>query len=86
MRDETDTELRVVIPQPRTAPCVAYGCDWCGQGDHDPIKPQDGELCGSWTDGVITTSISEHIATGEVNCPYCHESNEEGSACKRCAR
>ena len=18
-------------------------CDWCGQGDHDPIKPQDGE-------------------------------------------
>lgn len=18
-------------------------CDWCGGGDHDPIKPQDGE-------------------------------------------
>jgi hypothetical protein len=18
-------------------------CDWCGQGDHDPIRPQDGE-------------------------------------------
>lgn len=18
-------------------------CDWCGQSDHDPIKPQDGE-------------------------------------------
>lgn len=25
-------------PQP-----VETACDWCGQGDHDPIKPQDGE-------------------------------------------
>jgi hypothetical protein len=22
---------------------MTTACDWCGQGDHDPIKPQDGE-------------------------------------------
>jgi hypothetical protein len=20
---------------------MTTACDWCGQGDHDPIKPQD---------------------------------------------
>ena len=115
-RDETNTELRVVIPQPRTARFVAYGCDWCGKQDHDPIKPQDGELsflktfeargetchcgapmhqegsqwvcddpyCGTWRDGLIPTSIIDWLVTGEVNCPICSESNEAGSACKRC--
>ncbi|NEW77654.1 hypothetical protein [Streptomyces rhizosphaericus] len=24
-----------------TVPFVAYGCDWCGQGDHDPTEPQE---------------------------------------------
>jgi hypothetical protein len=24
-------------------PTATTACDWCGQGDHDPIKPQDGE-------------------------------------------
>ncbi|WP_438471394.1 hypothetical protein [Streptomyces asiaticus] len=41
LRTETGTHLRVMIPQPRTAPSAAYGCDWCGQGDHDPTEPQE---------------------------------------------
>jgi hypothetical protein len=24
-------------------PAILTNCDWCGQGDHDPIDPQDGE-------------------------------------------
>lgn len=24
-------------------------CDWCGQKDTDPIKPEDGEFAGRWT-------------------------------------
>lgn len=23
---------------------AVLGCDWCGQGDHDPIKPTDSDL------------------------------------------
>jgi hypothetical protein len=29
--------MRKPIPAAETA------CDWCGGGDHDPIKPRDGE-------------------------------------------
>ncbi|MFC9223173.1 hypothetical protein ACFT8W_21010 [Streptomyces hygroscopicus] len=115
MRDETDTDLRVVIPQPRTAPFVAYGCDWCGQKDQDPAEPQDdwdlalegfevwGETChcgapmreengqwvcqdpycGGWQASLPGVLSPELIATGEVNCGQCGESNEPG-ACKRC--
>ncbi|MGW2416045.1 hypothetical protein ACWCV5_28295 [Streptomyces tubercidicus] len=33
---------------------------------------------------VLPRAASPLPATSEVNCPHCNESNEAGSACKRC--
>jgi len=37
-------------------------CDWCGQGDHDPIKPQDGEsVAGRPGAGMTVPALSQPV-------------------------
>ncbi|MGW7620766.1 ATP-binding protein [Streptomyces antimycoticus] len=57
------------VPGKRTRPsqeraAAPSACDWCGQRDHDPIKPQDGESAPRTGAGMTARPLSEARPVG----------------------